>query len=338
MSSLDVLVPCYNYGRFLAECVQSALAQSEVDVRVLIIDDASSDNTSEVAEGLAARDPRVHFIRHSANKGHISTYNEGLAWASSDYVLLLSADDYLLPDTLASSVALMDEHPEVGFVYGNAITMTPGSDEFPGSERRREGRGQISGGLDFIKRCGAFNLVPTPTAVVRTTLQKRVGGYRHELPHSGDMEMWLRLAAHGSVGYVDAYQAVYRLHDANMSRTYYDDGAVPDLRQKKAAIDCFVETCGSLDGVAGLRSGLLRSLGAIAIGQASAAFNEGNHLLSERLASFAREVCPGIEWSLPWAKLTCKRKLPWLWRFLQSMKLVMGRAPSRQAALRGTRS
>ena len=335
MSSIDVIVPCYKYGHFLTECVQSVLVQSGVDVRVLIIDDASPDNTIDVATRLAAADPRVRVIRHSVNKGHITTYNEGLEWASAEYVLLLSADDYLLPDALSSSVELMDKHPDVGFTYGKAIIITPAGNDLETVYREQKRGWQISDGRTFIRRSGAFNIVPTPTAVVRTALQKRVGGYRHELPHSGDMEMWLRLAAYGSVGVIDSYQAAYRLHDSNMSLAYYDDGAVPDLRHKKAAIDCFLETCNSLPGVAELRSGLLRSLGAMAVGKASAAFNDNNHVLSERLTCFALEVHPGIARSLPWAKLSCKRKLPWLWRALQSVKSATRRRPSQDGPLRG---
>ena len=108
MSSVDVIVPCYRYGHFLRGCVESALAQTGADVRVLIIDDASPDNTAEVATELAKEDSRVSFFRHAVNKGHIATYNEGIEWVSGDYMLLLSADDYLLPGALARAAELMD--------------------------------------------------------------------------------------------------------------------------------------------------------------------------------------------------------------------------------------
>src|SRR5215831_20496875 len=114
MSSVDVIVPCYRYGHFLRECVESVLSQSDVNVRVLIIDDASPDNTPEVAAELVSEDPRVTFIRHSENKGHIATYNEGIEWASAEYMLILSADDCLLPGALSRAADLMDARPDVG--------------------------------------------------------------------------------------------------------------------------------------------------------------------------------------------------------------------------------
>ena len=76
MSRVDVIVPCYNYGRFLRECVESVLTQP-VDVRVLIIDDASTDDTPEVAAALAAEDGRVEFRRHAVNRGHIAYLQRG---------------------------------------------------------------------------------------------------------------------------------------------------------------------------------------------------------------------------------------------------------------------
>jgi glycosyltransferase involved in cell wall biosynthesis len=115
MSGVDVVVPCYNYARFLPRCVSSILDQQDVNVRVLIIDDASSDDTPQVGQRLAELDPRVEFRRHDVNCGHIATYNEGLlGWASAKYSLLLSADDMLAPAALARATRLMDRHGDVG--------------------------------------------------------------------------------------------------------------------------------------------------------------------------------------------------------------------------------
>ena len=131
MSRIDVFIPCYNYGRFLSQCVNSVLGQVGVDVRVLVIDDASPDNTAEVAAALARENPRVTILRHRTNKGHINTYNEGIEWASADYMLLLSADDYLLPGALSRAANLMDAHPEVGFTFGNVIELSDSGNETP---------------------------------------------------------------------------------------------------------------------------------------------------------------------------------------------------------------
>jgi hypothetical protein len=323
-----VFVPCYRYGHFLRECVESVLSQSGVSVRVLIIDDASPDDTAEVAAALASEDPRVSLVRHLENKGHIATYNEGIEWASANYMLLLSADDYLLPGALSRAAGLMDAHPEVGFAFGNAIELSDSGTETPiiksiiGAVRILEGR-------EFIEMSGAENLVTTCTAVVRTELQKRLGGYRDGLPHTGDMEMWLRFAVHASVGFISAYQGVYRQHTANMSIAYYfisggrviytKNGRLAELQQRKAALGCFSDYCNDvMPESAHLCHRLYKRLSILAVGRASEAFNDGQMEDSRELSDFALAVCPEIKSSSAWLKLTCKR---WMgtrtWRALK---------------------
>src|SRR5205823_3987651 len=116
---VDVVVPCYKYGHFLRQCVESVLSQEGVDVRVLIIDDCSPDNTPDVAAQLVREDPRVEYRRHTVNQGHIATYNEGLLdWVNGDYCLLLSADDWLTPGALARAARVFSAHPDVVLVCG----------------------------------------------------------------------------------------------------------------------------------------------------------------------------------------------------------------------------
>ena len=118
---VDVIVPCYNYGDVLEACVNSVLTQYDVDVRVLVMDDASTDTTEEVGSRLAA-DPRVEYRRHGVNRGHIATYNEALALLTGDFCMVLSADDLLTPGALRRATRVMVMHPAVGFTYGPDIT------------------------------------------------------------------------------------------------------------------------------------------------------------------------------------------------------------------------
>ena len=226
MSGVDVVVPSYNYGRFLRECVESVVAQSHRDLRVLIVDDASSDGTQAVCAALAAQDPRVEVHRHAVNWGHIQTYNEGIGLAEGDYMLLLSADDFLLPGALARAVAVLDARPDVGLVYGHSVIYGAG-DRLP---KPFVGTPEVNypEASAFLEMQALGNAVGTATAVVRTAVQKRLGGYRIDLPHAGDFEMWLRFALRSQVAQIWAAQAVHRRHDANMSLGYDD---VADLTQ-----------------------------------------------------------------------------------------------------------
>src|SRR5262249_41209279 len=151
-----------------------------VDVRVLIIDDASPDNTPEVAAELAAQDRRVEYRRHAVNQGHIATYNEGLIWADGDYTVLLSADDMLTPGSLLRATRLMDTHPDVGFVYGGVLKFITDQPLPQPHKVSRECRWKIQAGLDWLEaRCkAANNIIFSPEVVVRTRLQHKLGEYR----------------------------------------------------------------------------------------------------------------------------------------------------------------
>jgi glycosyltransferase involved in cell wall biosynthesis len=244
MSSVSVVIPCYNYGHFLRDAAKSVLTgQDGVDVRVLIIDDASTDNSVEVAKAIAEEDPRVEVTVHSVNRGNIATYNEGLLeWADGDYTVLLSADDQLTPESLPRAVQLLDTNQRVGFAYGHPLHFREGE---PLPTPRTEVRGwSIWPGQWWIERRfrSSVNCITSPEVVVRTSLQKKVGGYDVRLPHSADLEIWMRLAAHADVGYVRGVdQAFYRLHGQNMTN---DRTKAVDLRQRQLAFDALLETCG----------------------------------------------------------------------------------------------
>ncbi len=302
MASIDVIVPCYRYGRFLETCVSSVLEQDGPGVRVLILDDASPDDTPEVARSLVKRDGRVSYIRHTENRGHIATYNEGLDWARSDYTLLLSADDWVLPGALARAVAVMEADANVGFVHGNALELYE-DEELPAiSEQDRSC--VIQSGEEFLRECAHANPVVTCTAVVRTALQKRVGGYRPELPHAGDLEMWMRFAAHAAVGRLNSNQGVYRRHRRNMSLDYSVNPLL-DLRQREAAIKCFLRSEGAfLSDPVGVDRMLRRGLAEAAVRCATS-----GHDHFEETLGFAKRLDPTIRHSAGWKKQHLKRFL-----------------------------
>lgn len=321
MTTVDVAIPCYRYGRFLEECVQSVIRQEDVAVRVLIIDDASPDNSAEVGAELARRDNRVELLRHKSNKGHITTYNEGIDWAAADLFLLLSADDYLAPGALSRAARLMQATPSMSFSFGNAAVLYDDGlqvERRPFGERF-SGETAVLSCLDFVRSMKGANIVPTPTAVVRTSAQKQVGGYCHELPHAGDMAMWLRLAAEGPVGFVGATQAVYRMHTQNMSHSY-SSTRLPDVRQRHAAITHFLAHSGSkLPKATPFAEILLQDLARDSLGQAGAAYDEGEVETSRLLSEFARELSPGIHRSAPWLRLSLHRAIGRRgWRLLRS--------------------
>jgi hypothetical protein len=231
-----VIVPCYRYADVLEGCVTSILRQRGVDVRVLIIDDLSPDETPAVAERLVDGDSRVQYRRHAVNRGLIATANEGLDWAAEhgDYTVLLSADDQLVPDSLKRATSVMEAHPNVGMVYGWALYAHSGR-PLP----RRYGRWihtKTWTGADWIRlRCrSGFNCISSPEVVVRTSVQSAAGRYDPACTHSSDLNMWLRIAAISDIAHLRGVaQAIYRVHSDSMSRS--DPSMVLSLRERRIA-------------------------------------------------------------------------------------------------------
>ncbi|MGD0378061.1 MAG: glycosyltransferase [Streptosporangiaceae bacterium] len=283
MSSVSVVIPCYNYGHFLEDAVTSVLDDQEgVDVRVLIIDDASPDDSAEVARKIAAGDPRVEVAVHAANRGNLATFNEGLLeWADGDYCVLMSADDRLTPGALRRARDLLDAHPGVGFVYGHPLWIMHGA-PLPTARTRVRGWSVWPGQWWLERRFrDAENLITSPEVVVRTSLQKRVGGYDARLPHAADMEMWMRLAANADVGFIRGVdQAYYRLHEQNMRK-----------------VEAVLERYGERLSEAARLSDLVRhALGREALWAAGQAYHQGSteQTSVDELLAFAVECWPEV--------------------------------------------
>jgi glycosyltransferase involved in cell wall biosynthesis len=235
LASIDIVIPCYQYGRFLPECVKSVLDQGMDNLRVLIIDNASTDNSVAVARKLMADDPRIQLIARPVNLGYHASFNEGVDWASSDYFAVVNADDIIPPGSLKRAVSFMEQHPDVCLTIGKEAVFTDGEalPIFSGSE---EANWRLFSGSDFISsRCGKLS---GGMGLVRTSVQKSAGHYRKELLFTCDVEMFLRLATFGSVAETDAIQSCRRMHGSNMCNVHNVDRA-RDLQESEKAVLCF---------------------------------------------------------------------------------------------------
>lgn len=310
MSTVDVVIPCYNYGRFLPACVSSVLSQNGVEVRILIIDDASSDDTAEIATELATLDKRIEFHRHDVNRGNIATYNEGLLeWSRKDYVVLLSADDMLAPGALARAAGVMNADRSIGMVYGRAIHFRNEHD-LPRVNGSRFRHSVFPGDRWLDLRCRAgYNVITSPEVVVRGTIQRSIGGYRRELPHSGDLEMWLRIAAVANVGYIRAVpQAFYRVHSTNMTK---QRDSFTDIQQRRAAFDAFFQSYQGINWAARLQECARRALAREALWRACRAYDRDQveEAGAPELIAFALETYCGAKSLSEYAALRRRQRL-----------------------------
>lgn len=114
-AELSVVVTSYNYGRYLPQCLEAIVSQSRPAREVIVVDDASTDDSAAQAERFARSYPSVRLIRHEVNRGFAATLKTGFENSSSEYVLFVAADDRLMPGHFAKSLELLERYPQAGF-------------------------------------------------------------------------------------------------------------------------------------------------------------------------------------------------------------------------------
>ena len=305
---VSVVVPCYNYGRYLRECIGSVLSQDGADVDVTIVDDASTDDSLEVANSLASADERVRVIAHARNRGHIATFNEALGAASAPYLVKLDADDLLTPGALRRATAVLDSFPQTSFVYGFVTAFTGATPtDLPIDTRSWT----VWAGHEWIFRRlrRGHNVIMQPEVVIRRSALEQVGGHQADLPETSDLNLWLRLASVGSVGRVNGpVQGLYRVHDQSMQRTIHA-GYLSDLRGRVRAFDAFLSECADrLDDPAAMTRTVHRVLARDALRLALRAY-DGGRAPSEPIEAYldvATSLDPAIVRTAAWRSLRAR--------------------------------
>jgi glycosyltransferase involved in cell wall biosynthesis len=315
VTSASVIVPNYNYGLYLPTCLTSVLGQTGVDIRVVVIDNASTDDSLDILRRLAARDSRIEIKAHEKNVGLISSLSEGVRWAierGADLTMTLSADDVLTPGAIERASRVFEAAPSVGLVFGKVVRL-PGSSRPPWSKQDFEGFSVYKGDAWIEKVCRiGRNPLFDPEVIVRTSLYAEIGAYNPALPHTSDMEMWLRCAARMDVGEVlGAEQAFYRSHINQLSRAFWS-GRLGDLEGRRRAFDEFFSEDGSLLANAeNLQRESQRALSRDAYRLASRAYDHGEtaDVSVDDLVEFARECDPSSASSMAAAGLRFRRRL-----------------------------
>jgi len=120
---VSIIIPCYNSGKYLSECIDSILFQDYTDFEIIIVNDCSSDNTSQIATNYAKVDIRIKVTSTSdvQSMGASNARNKGFEISKGEYVVFLDSDDIWLPTSLKRLVNLIEEHNEVGWLIGNCI-------------------------------------------------------------------------------------------------------------------------------------------------------------------------------------------------------------------------
>ncbi len=297
MPSVDVVISCCNYGHLLRQCVRSVLSQGVAPLRVIIIDNASADDSVEVAYRLAAEDERIEVGCHAENVGSHGSFNEGIDLATADYMMILRADDVLTPGALRTGIGLLERHPEAAVALG-APGMEPWRDGFIPVPPEHTG-GRMIPSRDFVARCcRVIGVDITANAMlVRTSAQKAAGHYRRSLPLMDDLEMALRLACQGAVAELSAPLVVTGLHGGSISRSIWQD-RLRDLMEREDVFASFFANEGAgLRGADRLQASVHRRLAAWGYWSGLSHLVRGRRAQATALFAFARRNSAG--WPAP---------------------------------------
>jgi glycosyltransferase involved in cell wall biosynthesis len=203
---VTVVIPCYNQAHFLGEAIESVLSQSYRRFEVVVVDDGSTDETSEVA----SRYEGVRLIRQE-NRGLAGARNRGLGEAKGEFLVFLDADDRLLPGALEAGLGCFEAHPECAFVSGQARRIAEdGTLLSPWRPPHVE--------EDHYLALLRGNYVGMhATVMYRRSVFEAVGDFDVTLSASEDYELYLRIARRFPVQRHDEEVAEYRQHGTNMS-------------------------------------------------------------------------------------------------------------------------
>ncbi len=207
---VSVVIPTYNYGRYICDTVESALAQTYSPTEIIVVDDGSTDDTPE---RMAAYGNRVRYIRQQ-NRGPSAARNTGIQAARGEFVALLDSDDLWLPDKLERQVSAAIQHPDIGLVAteGFAIDETGRRLDYVAERCSREGFCELTA-RDLLE-FGAFS--PSSVLAHKDALLAG-GGFDEGLKGPEDMEMWVRIAARSRVVRLNATLTGQREHSGSLS-------------------------------------------------------------------------------------------------------------------------
>ena len=185
---VSVIIPCFNYGEYLQECVESVLMQTFTEHEIIIINDGSTDNTHEVAQEIL-KDYPEHNIRYykQQNMGIVQPRNRGVTLAKGEFILPIDADDFISPDFLAKTVPPLQSNPNLAYISTKTLFFCDKNSIWPKA--------------DFNPTQLLITNQQTNTTLYRKEMWKDIGGYDETMVNGFmDWEFWIKATEKGWFG------------------------------------------------------------------------------------------------------------------------------------------
>lgn len=224
----SIIIPTHNAGELLVNTLQSVASEIDTDDEVIIIDDGSSDNTSQlVAEFLD--DSRFRYFRQRASGGPSTPRNRGISFARSEVLFFFDSDDIMLPGKLSETIAAFESFPDAGLVFTNFGTIDENGrilkhrflDNYELIQKIRAKNQDYSlliEGLDAYLHLARENFIGTSGVAIRSHVIGELGGFDESLKNGDDKDMWFRITRRYPIVYLDKEYHLYRIRENSISR------------------------------------------------------------------------------------------------------------------------
>jgi len=224
MSELvTVIILTYNKAHFVSESIQSVLAQNYTNLEIIVIDDASTDNTKEFLT-LFLNNNQIRFVQNKKNIGISKSRNYGIFLAKGKFVAMLDGDDvWLDSDKLTKQVEYLEENPDCGAVGTWVVQI----DEHGGSVKKiaYEERDE-----SLRKSILYRNSIAHSGVLFRKDVAQSVGGYDESLATMEDHDLWLRIGVRSTLANLPVYALGYRVYQGNITGSRKIKIALDELR------------------------------------------------------------------------------------------------------------
>ena len=208
---VSVCIPTYNYGRFLGDAIDSVLAQEYEAFELIVVDNASDDDTPAVVA--AREDPRLRAHRNDRNLGLFGNFARCLELATGEFVKFLAADDWLHPAYLREAMALVERHPTAAIVSGPGFYVDADGDIYALGSTGVFATELVPGEEALRAQAEHLNVVGMPSAaLLRRGALDAVGGFDERFAPASDVHLWGKLLAHHDLAWLAQPRCYLRIH------------------------------------------------------------------------------------------------------------------------------
>jgi len=228
MTKVSVIVPTFNSAEYIKETLLSILNEGFEEMEIVVVDDASTDNTAKIVGSIGS--PKIRFIRLPEHHGGPSrARNVGVAASRGKYIALCDSDDIMLHGRIGNAVTVLENKPDLGLVFSDAIKFDYDSNRLLGTFLKDYNlfmnltKTALGDGCFTISASDAYstmffeNYIITSGVTIPKTVLNHIGDFDDTLTNGDDRDMWFRITREFSIGYISEPCLIYQVRHGNIS-------------------------------------------------------------------------------------------------------------------------